>query len=202
MSASWDYTFDKNDEYMLDVKLSALKVALDTLHRENVKNHECLQMSCKPSNKIVQVTKRIGANELVLVPVGALSISRSLVKKKGSSSIDLGEVHELSDGKRASAIVTAKFAGPPTTSELVDCKVRQVVQEFMPVFWQVPLSYNQQKANMELKLKEVKGVNFGFQKVPVMTNPRVLKPGDYLVLYGGHFAAVEDLMPNKKARKT
>ena len=93
----WDYLFQNNVDYMAEVAVASVKVALYDVHKDNVTCLKSLQVSTKLTDRRAVCTADVAPWKLTLVPLGTVGLTRS---KVAEGARDCGRHEDGADALR------------------------------------------------------------------------------------------------------
>jgi len=183
---SWDYDFDNNENYQMDMLADEYKMVLRKAHKnisvfkgqvELVIKTKKTQKGAESNTQSVRATKLVPKRQLVFVPVTpTVQVKNTRVGAPGGQ-IEVGEGHD----KTTLACAVPKSQKYEASENVKGCVGKAANPEFLAPFWCVTTVRPKEECNMEVMVNTIK---FDGQdvNVPVMTNSVALKTGDVLKL--------------------
>jgi hypothetical protein len=183
----WDYTLSKNDSYTLDIVYARIKLAAESLLRENADIYEKLELVLEPSaRRCIIAREKISKGELAIPPV-APTIQYTPSAKLPDACLDLGMTFTFTravDKPVVNLYITPKM--PQTfTAAKVSGAVAADKQEFIAPFWLITCTSDQAVANCCIQQRNVDVLGVSVP-IPVLVNTRVIKIGEQLFTHQKH----------------
>ncbi len=177
---SWDFLFANNDEYVIDFAVCQLKAIIGALHAENADSLGYLSVTLSPStSRCANATSTIKRGALKLAPVATQIIS---------TDSDNPKHNHVPDWALATR-TTLAFSGGRTGKlyiiprNPVQAGEGKKQSEFIAPFRAVKITQDSNAASMQNTNEEIIVGEGKCVHVPMMSNTRVIKKGEELLLY-------------------